>query len=169
MATTEAKRIPAIAANIVDNKLTLDFSNGKRIVADGGTLPDAIMGYAAMHGLKQKLVDAAAITCNPETGRPATIEDKYNAVKTVYDRLVSGAWNAVREGGATGGLLFRALCRLYDKKTPEQITEYLGKRTDAEKTALRQNPKIAAIIAELRAEAGTTANIDTDAMLGELE
>lgn len=170
-ATDNTKRnVPAIAADIAGNKLTLTFANGEVIVADGGTLPMEVMAYAAMHGLKQKLVDAAAISCNPETGRPATIEDKFAAVKEVYDRLLAGQWNKVRgEGTGSGGLLFRALCRMYNTKTPDDIKAYLAKKTDAEKTALRANPKVAAIIAEIRAEAGTPANIDTDGLLGELE
>ena len=71
-------------------------------------------------------------------------------------------------GGGSGGLLFKALCRMYSNKSPEQITAFLAGKTDADKTALRKNPKIAAIIEEIRAETGKSANIDTDELLAEL-
>ena len=112
----------AIAATIVKNDsgriggLVLAFANGKELSLTAGMLSNEIMEYAIWHGIKQKLVDAAAISRNTETGRPATIEDKFNAVKVVFDRITSadGTWNAVREGGggATGGLLLRALCNV---------------------------------------------------------
>ena len=49
------------------------------------------------------------------------------------------------------------------------IKAFLAEKTDAEKTALRKNPRVAAIIEEIRAEQGKAANIDTDELLGELE
>ena len=178
MATNETKRIPAIDAEIIhsdtDNRpcaLLLQFANGEKLSITASQLQQSIMEYAIFHGLKQKLVDAAAISRNPETGRPATVEDKYQAVKTVYDRLLAGAWNATREGGgATGGLLLQALCRMYaGRKTAEDIKAFLAEKSDAEKAALRKNPRVAQIIEDIRAEQGKTADIDTDALLGELE
>jgi hypothetical protein len=165
------KRNPAIVAAIESTGLILTFSHGKTLTLDGVSLSREIREHALMHGLKQKLVDAAAISRNPETGRPASVEDKYQAVKTVYDRLLAGQWNATREGGgATGGLLLQALCRMYaGRKTADELRAFLADKTDAEKTALRKNPRVAAIIEEIRAETGKAANIDTDGLLGELE
>jgi hypothetical protein len=167
----DTKRNAAISATIDGNTLMLTFANGKTLIMRGDALTSDVQQYAMMHGLKQKLVDAAAISRNPETGRAATVEDKYQAVKTVYDRLLAGQWNATREGGGNaGGLLFQALCRMYaGRKTAEDIKAFLAEKTDAEKTALRKNPRVAAIIEEIRAEQGKTANIDTDELLGELE
>lgn len=150
--------------------LVLSFANGAQLVLHPDELTGDITFAAIMHGLKQKLVDAAAISRNPETGRPATVEDKYQAVKTVYDRLLAGAWNATREGGgATGGLLLQALVRMYaGRKTVDELRAFLADKTDAEKTALRKNPRVAQIIEDIRIETGKAANIDTDEMLGEL-
>ena len=150
--------------------LTLKFSNEKEITITTNSLQNGLLYMAAIHGLKQKLVDAAALSRNPETGRAATVEDKYQAVEAVYNRLLAGQWNATREGGATGGLLLQALCRMYEgRKTPEELKAFLVDKTDAEKTALRKNPRVAAIIEEIRAEQGKAANIDTDELLSELE
>ena len=175
---TDTKRNAAISATIVTNEndgrpcaLHLKFANGQELAITASQLTNNVMEYAIFHGLKQKLVDAAAISRNPETGRAATVEDKYQAVKTVYDRLLSGQWNATREGGGNaGGLLAQALCRMYaGRKTAEDIKAFLADKSDAEKTALRKNPRVAAIIEEIRAEQGKAANIDTDELLGELE
>ena len=168
----DTKRNATISATINGNTLALMFANGETLAMRGDALNSDVQQYAMMHGLKQKLVDSAAISRNPETGRPATVEDKYQAVKTVYDRLLAGQWNATREGGggATGGLLLQALCRMYaGRKTPDELKAFLADKSDAEKTALRKNPRVAQIIDDIRAEQGKAANIDTDELLGELE
>ena len=135
--------------------LTLTFSNGQVLVIRGSDLTPAIRTQAMLHGLKQKLVDAAAISRDPETGKTATIETKFAAVKEVYDRLLAGEWNKRREGGAggTGGLLYRALVRLYaGTRTSEQIKAFLAGKDAAAQAILRKSPKIAAIIDEIKAE-----------------
>lgn len=151
---TPKRAVPTIAAAIAGTELTLDFANGQKLAIDARTLTDDIRTQALMHGLKQKLVDAAAISRNPDTGKAATVDDKYKAVREVYDRLLGGEWNKNREGGTVaGGYLYRALVRLYDgKKTPEVLKAYLEKRTDAEKAELRKNPKVAELIEALKQE-----------------
>ena len=167
----DTKRNATITAAINGNTLTLTFANGETLTMRADALNSDVQQYAMMHGLKQKLVDAAAISRNPETGRAATVEDKYQAVEAVYNRLLAGAWNATREGGgATGGLLLQALVRMYaGRKTPDEPKAFLADKTDAEKTALRKNPRVAQIIEDIRAETGKAANIDTDELLGELD
>ena len=170
MDTTKRNAAIAIDIQMPIGILTLTFANGKALTISKNDLTEEQQTRALLRGVKEKLVDAAAISRNPETGRPATIDDKYNAVRAVYDRLLAGQWNAAREGGGggSGGLLFKALCRMYSNKSPEQIVAFLAGKTDADKTALRKNPKVAAIIEELRAETGKAANIDTDELLAEL-
>ena len=167
----ETKRIPAINAEIVGETLRLVFANGETLELNSLTLTPAITRAAIMHGLKQKLVDAAAISRNPDTGRSATIEDKYEAVKTVYDRLLSGLWNAPRgEGGApSGGYLLQALCRLYPAKSVENLRAFLEGKTDKEKAALRKNPRVAEIIEAIKAENAKPDENAGEDLLSELE
>lgn len=165
---------PAIDTTIADDQsaMTLAFSNGQTLTLRAADLSQDIIARAVMHGLKQKLVDAAAISRDPETGRAATIETKFAAVKEVYDRLLSGDWNKRREGGAgaSGGLLFRALCRMYEgKKSADDIKAFLEAKTDAEKAALRKNAKVAAIIEEIRAESTKPGDANADDLLADLE
>lgn len=170
--TEQAKRIPAIAVECITDEIP---SQDRVSVSGGGRhlftlavdmLTPEILRYAVLHGLKQKLVDAAAISRNPDTGRSATVDDKVAAVNEIFARLVAGEWNKRREGGAgTGGMLFRALCIMFPDKPADAVREFLAKKSDAEKAALRRNPKVAAIMDTLRDE----GDVDSDALLGELD
>lgn len=177
MATERKTNVSAITATIDGTKLFLAFANGKTIVVDPMALTEDLQRQAMLHGLKQKLVDAAAISRDPDTGRSATIDDKFAAVEQVFLRLTrEHAWNAVvrdGSGGGSGGLLRAALVRLFDgRQTPEQIDAFLGAKTDAEKAALRASAKVAPIIETIKAERAAKSQkagaVDTDALLGEL-
>ncbi len=163
--TTKTTATPAIqcevapAGDMVNGGLRLTFANGKTMAMQLRDLTAEIIEQATLHGLKQKLVDAAAMSRNPDTGRSATIDDKYTAVREVYDRLLSGAWNKPREGGSAGTLLLQALCRVYATKTREELATWLAGKDKDEQAALRKNPKIAKVIEEIRAE-----NVDPDAV-----
>ena len=168
---TEMKRKPAITAEINGTVLTLDFANGRSIMIDASILDRTIREAAIMHGLKQKLVDAAAISRDPDTGRSATIDDKYRAVLEIADRIrgENPTWNKVRgEGGSTSGsnLLIRALMRM-TRKDRAAIDKFLEPKSKEEKAALRKNPKVAAVILEIQAEEAAR-NVDTDGMLEDL-
>lgn len=165
-------RTPAIEATIKGRVLTLAFSNGQALELDAGQLTDGIVEQALMHGLKQKLVDAAAISRDPDTGRTATIDTKFAAVKEVFDRLLAGEWNKRREGAGavTGGLLFAAMCRVYAAtKTPEEVKAYLATKTDEEKAQMRKIGKIAAAIEAIKAERAKPTEVDEAALLAGLE
>ena len=153
-----------------DDLATMAYADGERQLFDRSTLTPAIQTALMWHGLKQKLADGAAMSRNPETGRPATAEDKIARMMAIGERLLAGQWRAPAEGGANeGGLLLAALVRLYPAKTREQLVEYLAGRSDAERTKLRTSSRVAPIIDEIRAERGKASTIDVDALLGELE
>ena len=176
------KRVPAIATDVVEKDgmpVAVKFisQTGETLTADIQTLSPAIIAQLIAHGLKQKVVDAAAISRNPETGRTASVQDKWEAASAVFDRVVNqGQWNAVREGGGggagEGGLLVRALVQVYGKTT-EQIKAYLDGKTDAEKAALRGHAKIAPVIAKIReadnARKAGAAKVDADELLAGLD
>lgn len=107
------------------------------------------------HGVKQKFIDAAAISRDPETGRSATVADKKAAVLDVIERCtVHGQWNKAREGGGgSGTLLLAALERLYvGKKARADLTAYLDGLSTDQKRALERNARVAPIIEAIRTE-----------------
>ena len=157
-----------------DGSLRIDVTGFDSLVVQLRDLSDAMIEQAALHGLKQKIVDAAALSRNPDTGRSATAADKYNAMKEVLDRIMAGEWNKARGDGSgtgAGGLLFAALCRLYANKDAAEIRAFLDGKTAAEQAALRKNPKVAGVIEIIKAERVKAApeGTDTDDMLAELD
>lgn len=166
MTTTATTTTKAISTDIIEGKLFMIFGNGENLIVNPASLSDEIRLAAMLHGLKQKLGDAAAISRNPDTGRSASLDDKIAAVREVFDRITApdGTWNKVRESGegsGNGGLLFRALCNLYaGKRTPEQITTFLASKTEAEKAALRKTAPVAAEIERIRPAPKASGNGD---------
>ena len=160
------------ASVLPDGTLVLTFRHGEVLRVHPESLAPEIRHMAMIHGLKQKLVDAAAISRDTATGRAATIATKFDAVKEIFDRITgeNPSWNKPRAGGAggQGGLLARAIAR-YKSVTIEQAKAYLDRLTDAQKQALRVDHRIAAVINELRMESAKPAGIDTDALLGGLD
>lgn len=157
-----------------NGSLRVDVSGFTPLVVQLRDLSDAMLEQAALHGLKQKIVDAAALSRNPDTGRSATAADKYNAMREVLDRIMAGEWNKARGDGSgtgAGGLLFAALCRIYANKAAAEIRTFLDGKTAAEQAALRKNPKVAAVIETIKAERAKDApdGGDTDDMLAELD
>ena len=171
MATTTTKK--DIEATVTDDgALLLEFRHGETLRLHPETLNPEIQRAALLHGLKQKLVDAAAISRDTATGRAATIATKFDAVKEIFDRITgeNPSWNKPRAGGqgGQGGLLARAIAR-YKNVPVEAAKSYLDRLTDAQKQALRVDPRIATVINELRMESAKPAGIDTDALLGGLD
>lgn len=151
-----------ITAKIENNRLTINFSNGKQLVVVPTQFPAAIQDMALFHGFKQKLVDAAALSSG------ATIEEKYEAITEVFDRLSGGEWNKRRESGEPrGGLLFNALLRAYPQRTPEQIREFLNGKSRKEQNAMMENSRLRPHIDAIRAE--MAKNIESDDLLSELD
>lgn len=139
-----------------------DFRNGE---VRSFTIAPSVELFAkfAAHGIEQKVGD--------EVAGLKDIDDMVLAVEEVIDRLQEGEWTAKRESSGLAGtsVLARALIQ-QTGKTAQAIKDYLKTKSNAEKLALRQNPKIAPIVAELEAKKKRKEKeaVDTDAMLDEL-
>lgn len=141
-----------------------------RLSMDYTKLHPAIVERAAIHGMIQRISDAAAISRDPETGESATAQDKFDAMQRLVDHYESGTseWSRrpVAGEGKSGGLLFKALCIMSgDTRTPAEIKEWMGTKTKAQLNALRVQPKIAEVIASIRP---TSIEVNVDALLDEL-
>ena len=140
-------------------QVRLDFRNGETRLF---TIPDTLLNKFAAHGAEQKLGD--------EIAGLDEIDDAVLAVDNLMERLANGEWSVKRESNGMAGtsVLVRALVE-HTGKTVEAIKSFLATKTQAEKVALRNNPKIKPIVERIEAEkAAKKTNIDTDAMLSKL-
>lgn len=140
-------------------KVRLDFVNGETRTFT--IKPEMIAKFAA-HGAEQKLGD--------EIAGLEDVEDCILAVDGLMERLDAGEWGVKRDGNGLSGtsVLVRALVE-HTGKTVEAIKTFLAGKTQAEKNALRSNPKIKPLVEKIEAEkASKKTSVDTDAMLGEL-
>lgn len=141
-------------------QVRLDFRNGQTRLF---TIPGLMLDRFAAHGAEQKLGD--------EMAGLDDIDDCVLAVDELIDRLYGGEWSLKREGSGMAGtsILARALCEQSGKDSAT-IKAFLSKKTQAEKIALRNSPKIKPIVERLEAEkVSKGAKVDTDALLSELD
>lgn len=171
---TTSTKIPAYTSDLFGTVLTLTFSNGDVYELDTTKQSAEMNQRAALHGYHQKLIDAAAIARNPNTGATATVADKAAAVREVFNRITGAdgstpMWNkgrTVEGSGNNASLLLRALMQMSGKSKAE-IAAFLEPTDKATRKALADSPAVAVVIASLRA-ATVDKSIDTSAMLSSL-
>lgn len=126
----------------------------------------AVTARAAIHGMIQRVSDAAAISRDEESGKPATPEEKLGAMRELVEHYMSGTAEWRRTGTSEGSYLLQALCVLKPDKTREQVAEWLKKLSRAQRSALSAQTAVAAEIQKIRAAAGTA--VDGDELLAGL-
>lgn len=130
--------------------------------------------YAEQHGWIQRISDSAAMSRTDDEGNIIPKADIAKAKLSAMTRLIqhyeSGTsdWSRVAEGGPRGGVLFRALCRMYPEKSAEQVATWLAARSKKEQAALRLSPAVAKIIREMEAETVKDSSVDAEALLAQL-
>jgi len=166
-----SKKDVASAMDVENGTLTLLFGDGRKLVIVAGELAPNIAKIAVLHGMKQKLVDAGALSVS--AGKSATVSEKYDAIREVYDRLTGPepAWNKTRTTGPRRkpdvDYLLPALQEKYPAKTEAELAKYLEGKTAKQKLALTLHADVAPIIAKLRAAEGDV-DISED-LLAELD
>lgn len=163
---SEQNNTRVIQTEIVDDVLTIRMTGQPTIRVDAGTLSKDIQQQAMMHGLKQKICDAAAAS----KGTPPV--ERHAAMMIVYEAIARGEWNAKRAtGGAGDGLVVEALARAYGKSTAwadAQIDALAAKLKVERKVAMakfKMSDKVAAKIVEIMAE---RAGGNADDLISEL-
>lgn len=158
-----------IVFNVVgqDRPLTLNVAE----------LSESVRSHAMLHGLIQKVSDAAALSKNDD-GTPADPADKFAAMSTAVTRLMEGNWKKpAGEVTQPTGLIFRAyytvICaamKAAKKPIPDEavLREMYDRKDRSAQLALRNNPDIAAEITRLKSANVKTSTVDTDSLLGEL-
>jgi len=163
-----AKKNSVVSVVVEDNQIRFVVEGQKSpINLDPSKLTDDIRTRAMIHGLVQKVSDAAAL------GKDATPADKFAAMQAVVDRLNDGEWNKRSgEGGdsSPAGIIRRAFIQWAtdNGKSPESAATKYESMTRKEQLALRKIPAIAEILEAIKASRGPVKSVDTDALLAEL-
>jgi hypothetical protein len=147
------------------------LSGNKSMSVNVNMLAAPIAVEAMMHGLKQKITDAAATPAGMYSEA-----ERWEFMAEVLNRISgdSPSWNAPSAGGgggSSGSLLLRAICRwksATETAEVEKYREWLAAKSAAEKTALEQHPAIKPHLDALRAERAKSTEVDSDALLAEL-
>lgn len=145
---------------------------GERKYLNVNMLATTIAVEAMMHGVKQKVTDAAASPAGS-----ATTAERWEAMLAVISRITgeNATWNAAPAGpsGPKLGVLLEAIMTMRgedmaDTETVEARRKWLADKTSEQRAALKSHPKIAPIIAQIEARKAKTT-LDSDSLLAELD
>ena len=163
-----------ITTRVVNGELEFEVAGVGVLRLDPAALSTANRQRALLHGLKQRVTDAAALARDTTTGKSATPQEKFDAMRAIVDHLASGSeeWEIRRAGGGGNNtLLLRAIAQHKGTDTAgvremvRAAAERRGVKEGEILKALAGAQAIRDIMAQLQAEA---TGLDADAMLGEL-
>ncbi len=170
--TDDAKPVMEVKFGKTDNIIKLAFPlgsemptgvlfvgrNGRAYLADVSRYPDAVKGYMVFHGGKQKLGDEYADLDG--------IDDCFEAMIALDNRLAEGKWDAERKGFAGISVLMKAIMEAF-QKTEEEARAFLKDLSPKEKMALKATEELKPIVERMEKERGK--DVDTAALLGKLK
>ena len=144
---TENVKTANVACSADANSITVAVYGHEPIILYRHQLDEIVLEKALFHGLKQKLIDAAALP------KGSTNEERYEEIARVADNLRAGLWSSVRAAGSGGTLLARALVRMYDgRKTLAEVKAGLEKFDRKQQLALLNSAKVKPFADTIRAE-----------------
>lgn len=150
--------------------ITIHVVGAGNVVLDLNKVHPDNVTNAAYHGFTQRLSDAAAISRDPATGRPATPEAKLAAIQAIADHYMSGAleWKRTGAGGgrAQAGVTLRAIADVRfggdlasASASVDRMAEKHGLDRRAVLARLAKSPEVIRRVAEIRA-AGAVSAVD---------
>lgn len=157
--------------------LVFDVMGAGRLAFDVSNANAACRQHAEMHGWKQRISDAAAMSRDPETGKPATAQEKLAAMRELVEHYESGSaeWSRVGGGGGGRSLTVEAIARVkgcdYDA-AEAAVAKFAGEKYEGDtKKALaylRQGERVAAAMEAIRRERAPQPKLDADKALADL-
>jgi hypothetical protein len=152
MAEAQHNKEKIMKKNVDDaaGKVAFLFKEGQSIEVNLEQLNADIQRRAALHGLAQKIGDAAA-------GKKG--DDAYEACMGVYERIIAGEWQkATEKGESRPSMVIEAIFRALTKggKNPVMAdlqAKYTGEGAEERRKAALSNPQVKAEYAALQAEA----------------
>jgi hypothetical protein len=128
-----------------------DGRNGKTLVAVIADFPRETQMHATAHGISQKEGDGYADV--------DTVEDCWNTLVEIHERLMSGAWKGEHVGGDGSSILLRAVCATWPSRTEAQHRETLKYCSKEEKALLRVQPDVARHISAIETERAKAVDV----------
>lgn len=170
-----------ISTEVEGTAISFNVEGAGSFFIDYTNLTEELRTRALVHGIVQKISDAAAM---PKADLPSdpieAAKTKLEAMQSVADRLIAGDWSKRNGegGGPVAGVIFRAFAEWVEARakaakkpapTAEAIRAVYDAKTKSEQLALRSVPEIAAIIERIKSERGGAAvKVDADSLLDEL-
>lgn len=173
---TMQKRNSVVTVQLVEGRLVFNVLGAGSVAFDPSKAHEANQRQAAMHGWKQRLSDAAALS-RDDNNIPASPVDKLEAIRALAAHYESGAaeWSRAGSGGGGSSLTIEAIARVKstDYATAEGfVADYAkakhGGDTKAALAFLRDGKRVQEAMAAIRAERQPAPKIDADEALGEL-
>ena len=126
--------------------VSIAFTDGSSADVELSSFSENIQKMLALHGLSQKLGDSYASV----KGDVAAAKTKFEAVLT---QLQAGEWKKAREAGEGGSKVteLAAAIAQYKGADLDKAMAVVAKATKEQLAAWRANPKLKAIIADIRA------------------
>lgn len=167
-----------IAHEIKDETIKFVVKGAGTIVLDMAKLSDKIARRAAIHGMIQRVSDAAAIPRDTKTGKSATPQEKFDAMAELVEHYISGTteWNRKGAGRSprelSGAGLLRAVLELWQPKKPvEKINEFVKGLKQAQIAALLSSSELKEFVDKAREEElkkQQTEEVDAEELLSGL-
>ena len=175
---TTKKRANSIITTTYDNGgITFHVTGVGELSLPFADLSPEVVRRATIHGFIQRVSDAAALSRNADTGKPATPQEKFAEMEKLVAHYRTGTteWSVKRasSGGESreGGLTLRALASVQKtdvatmREKVEKMAEKTGVTTRAILAKLATQASVCAEIARIRAQ---TVTVDADELLAEL-
>lgn len=173
-----ARKNSLISVSVAENNvMTFSVEGVGSFNVDPATLSDDIRNVAMLHGLRQKVCDAAAMSKDDPDNTP---EGKLAAMQSVADNIAAGDWSK-RSGDGSGpvvGIIYLAFARWVGEqaakaKKPEPTNDAIRAIYDgmsrSEQLALRSIPRVGEIVAEIKASRESKSSaVDASALLAGL-
>lgn len=103
---TKVKANSIVTSQVTPEGIVFSVKDAGSITLNLSAVSEAIKARACLHGLNQRIIDAAAKSRDPSTGMPAAPQAKLEAMKRLVDHYASGTedWSPAREASSGPGL-----------------------------------------------------------------
>lgn len=155
MTTFKSNSVINVDIDPVEGSILFEVRDAGKLELRLENLAPTVVRYAALHGLKQRIADAAALGFNSEENRYATAEEKFRAMAGLVEHYNSGSpdWSVRLAGQPKQSLLLRCLVEAYPAKSLEALQAYVAELDAKQKRALLASKALAPIAERLRAQA----------------